>query len=172
MKILAAFATAFVGLALIATSASADPTGDGNLFGAAEVCGIPTAGIPYTDGPGFESARQNALRSRQDCQQVSYTVGQLTGRQARGNQFNYRRPNRVARGNGQGRYNPQSNLAYAAPSNLGNLFGAAQACGISTNGIPFVGGSAFESARQTALRSRQDCSQVAFTVSKTARRPY
>jgi hypothetical protein len=171
MKILAAVATASIGLALIATAASADPTGDGNLFGAAEVCGIPTAGIPYVGGPGFESARQTALRSRQDCQQVSYTVGQLTGRQVRGNQFNYRRPNR-GNGNGQGRYNSQNKVAYNTPSNLGNLFGAAQACGIATTGIPFVGGSAFESARQTALRSRQDCSQVAYTVSQTARRPY
>jgi hypothetical protein len=172
MKIFSAFAIAFVGLVLLATSTSADPTGDGNLFGAAEACGISTAALPYTSDPRFESAHQNALRSRQDCQQVSNTVSQLTGRQGRGNQFNYHRPSRAARGNAyrQGRY-AQGNIAYNAPSNLGNLYGAAEVCRIPTVSIPYIGGNDFESARQTALRSRQDCSQVANTVSQIARRP-
>jgi hypothetical protein len=172
MKIFSAFAITFVGLALLTTSASADPTGDGNLFGAAEACRISTAGLPYSGDSGFESARQNALRSRQDCQQVSDTVNPLTGRRGSGNQFNYHRPSRAARGNAYrpGRY-AQGNVAYNAPSNLGNLFGAAEVCRISTTGIPYIGGSDFESARQTALRSRQDCSQVANTVSQITRRP-
>ncbi len=65
---------ALAAITMFSSSAEAAPYPDGNLWGAAQVCGLSTNGLAYSNDPGFQSALQNALRSRQDCGQVANTV--------------------------------------------------------------------------------------------------
>lgn len=139
-------------MALFATSASAGSSDDGNLYGAAQACGVSTAGLPYYQDPNFELSRQNALRSRQDCSQVSYTTSRSSvGFLGLSNQnlFGYavNSPNSV---------------------NDGNLYGAVEVCGYSTAGLPIYSDANFEAARQKAHNSRQDCAQVGSSLGRTS----
>jgi hypothetical protein len=65
---------AFATLVVSNTPVLAAPYPDGNLWGAAQVCGLPTNGLGYSNDQGFQFALQTALRSRQDCNQVARTV--------------------------------------------------------------------------------------------------
>lgn len=129
--------------ALITFPAFAGPRENGNLYGAAERCNLPTQGLAYSNNRSFQDARQTAKNSRQDCRQVQDSLNY--GYQGRQNNY-------------QGRQNNYSNL-----SDQGNLYGATEACNLSTNGLAYSNSSEFQNARQNAQRSRQDCGQVQAT---------
>ncbi len=142
------YGLSFLVSSVLATAVPAQNLDQGNLFGAAQVCGLSTAGLHYASSdPSFEYSRQRALNSRQDCAQVTNTLSQL-----RNQEFDFRRQ---AQGYGQ-----RPNL-----SNLGNLYGAAEVCRLSTGRLTaYLGDPSFEAARRNALNSRQDCTQVANTL--------
>ncbi len=82
MKLLTACASAFValtGFTVLGTPAQAAPYDNGNLYGAAQACRIPTAGLRYSNNRAFQSGRQAALNSRQNCKRVARTVSRVTG---------------------------------------------------------------------------------------------
>lgn len=138
---------------LLTSPAFAGPLEDGNLYGAAEACGLSTAGLPYYGNPDFDYGRQRARQSRQDCPQVANT---LSRGGALGGLLNNLPLGGLFQG---GAYTNRGN-----PIDQGNLFGAAEACGLSTAGLPFINSSDFDSARRRARGSRQDCAQVANTA--------
>lgn len=47
---------------------------------------------------------------------------------------------------------------------LGNLYGAVERCRLTTSGLPYRNGNAFQNARNTARNSRQDCQMVKRTA--------
>jgi hypothetical protein len=49
---------------------------------------------------------------------------------------------------------------------------AAEVCGFSTAGLPYINSPEFENARQIARRSRQDCPRVADTLARISGRPW
>jgi hypothetical protein len=126
-----------------------DPYSLGNLAGAAEVCGNGN----YTNQlrsrasnqAAFENARNTARNSRQDCNQVNATLQQQGGY-----------------------YGGQTVIAGGYAGNLGNLAGAAEVCGINgyTDALRNRSGdyNTFESARNRAHNSKQDCNQVHYTL--------
>jgi len=158
----------FIALIALATvtsfnlSAHAQAYPDGNLWGAAQACGLPTTGLGYSNDPGFQAALQNALRSRQNCSQVASTIASL-GRYDSYPGFN------TAINRNFGNPNSYAPFGNSNLSQSGNLYGAAQACGLPTTGIPYSNDPSFQAGLQNALRSRQDCGQVANTISPLAR---
>lgn len=169
-----------------AMAQDSNSAGLGNLAGAAEVCGFQGASNQLRsqarDIGAFESARQTAVRSRQNCSDVGNTlqgIGQSTGVSGvpwgvpnfRGGQSGNRGRNSYKYGNsaynnfGNNNYN---NYGNNDPYSLGNLAGAAEACGNGnyTNQLRSRANNqaAFENARNTAQRSKQDCNQVNATL--------
>jgi hypothetical protein len=126
-----------------------DPYSLGNLAGAAEVCGNGN----YTNQlrsrasnqAAFENARNTARNAKQDCNQVNATLQQQGG-------F----------------FGGQTFIAGGYAGNLGNLAGAAEVCGINgyTDALRNRSGdyNTFESARNRARNSKQDCNQVNYTL--------
>ncbi len=115
--------------------------GDGNLYGAAESCGISTNGLSYSNSPDFQNARQRARQSRQNCGEVQRTISQIA-------------------------YNNSSGYIGDNGDTAGNLFGAAENCGIPTNGLAYNNDSIFQAARQRARQSSQNCGEVQQSVNQ------
>jgi hypothetical protein len=126
-----------------------DPYSLGNLAGAAESCGNGNYTNQLRGRAGnqaaFENARNTARSSRQDCNQVNATL------QQQGSFFG-----------------GQTVIAGGYAGNLGNLAGAAEVCGINgyTDALRNRSGdyNTFESARNRARNSKQDCNQVSYTL--------
>jgi hypothetical protein len=171
--------------------------GLGNLAGAAEVCGFQgntnQLRSQSRDLGAFEGARQTAVSARQNCADVSNTLrglgystsvssapwgvpnfrGGQSGNRAR-NGFNYGNGGynsfgrNVFDNNNYSNYNNFNNYGNNDPYSLGNLAGAAEACGNGsyTNQLRSRTNNqgAFENARNTAQRSKQDCNQVNATL--------
>ncbi len=163
--------------------------GLGNLAGAAEVCGFQGATNQLRsqarDIGAFEGARQSAVGSRQNCNDVSNTLrglGYSAGVSSvpfgapfsQGGQGRYRGRNGFNYGNsgynnfGNNNYGNYNNYGNNDPYSLGNLAGAAEACGNGnyTNQLRSRTNNqgAFENARNTARSSKQDCNQVNATL--------
>jgi len=130
---------------LLVLPAFAGPRENGNLYGAAENCHLSTQSIPTNNGSMFDNARQNARQSSQNCAEVQNTLRQLNG-------YGY----------GRQQYNgTQQSSYYANNQNTeGNLYGATEACGFSTNGLNYSSSNDFQNARNTARGARQNCQQV------------
>jgi len=135
----------FAMFTLFTSFVKASPWDDGNRWGAAQVCGLPTTGLPYSNDGIFLSALQTALRSRQDCGQIANSLRSVQSFYPGQNSF----------------FNAGYSTANFNQFDYGNLWGAAQVCGFPTTGIPYSNDRTFQSALQVALRSRQDCGQIA-----------
>lgn len=186
-KVTTALLGIFAVLSLPMTPANAqdgNSAGLGNLAGAAQVCGFRGATNQLrsqaSDVGAFESARQAATRSRQNCNDVSNTlrgIGLSTGVSgAQQGVPNFRGGQSGNRGrNGFNNFgnNGSNNYGNNDPYTLGNLAGAAEACGYDNYSNQLRSRArnraAFENGRNTALRSRQDCNQVNATLQQQGR---
>jgi len=118
---------------------------DGNLYGAAEACNFSTSGLLYSNNPTFQNARQQAQQARQNCGDVQNTIRQVASYDYGGKKYGY---------------------ANGSLSEEGNLYGAVEACGFSTSGLSFSNNEVFQNARNAAQNSRQNCGQVQVTLNQ------
>lgn len=138
-----------IGCSLVTLPALAGWGEEGNLYGAAERCNLSTQGLSYSNDPVFQTARQQAQQSRQNCEQVQASLRQGTRWDSRQSSD----------------YNYGNNYLYGQ----GNLYGAAESCGLATYGLSYSNNNVFQNARTIAQRSRQDCGQVEATLGQLNR---